>query len=170
MRVAIISDTHIPSRATKIPDWVVEEVEAADYVIHAGDFDSPEAYERVQELAPTLTAVIGNLDPASIDLPEVDTLFVEGVQFVVTHGSGDIEGYADRVGETVAEYADDSDESSAESTVGVSGHTHQVMDEQLGDHRVLNPGSATGADPAPYASMMVAEVTDGELRVTVHEE
>jgi putative phosphoesterase len=141
---------------------VVRELEDADHVVHAGDFDSPEAYERVRGLAPNLTACIGNLDP-DLGLPEVATADLEGVRFVVTHGSGPLEGYEERVGTAVADHADG-------PTLGVSGHTHQVMDEVLDGHRVLNPGSATGADPASMATMMVAEVADGEAAVTVHEE
>lgn len=163
MRVAIVSDTHVPSRAPEVPEWVLEEVRDAEYTIHAGDFDSPEAYETVAEAAADLTAVAGNMDPRGLDLPEVATLDTGGVRFVVTHGTGDLAGYEDRVAETVAEHAAD------HTTVGVSGHTHQRMDRELGGYRVLNPGSATGADPAPDTSIMTAEVEDGDLRVTVHE-
>ena len=35
--------------------------------------------------------------------------------------------------------------------------------------RVLNPGSATGADPADRATTMTADVEDGEIDVTLHE-
>jgi predicted phosphodiesterase len=34
---------------------------------------------------------------------------------------------------------------------------------------VLNPGSATGADPADTATMMTVEAGDGDIDVTVHE-
>jgi hypothetical protein len=44
------------------------------------------------------------------------------------------------------------------------------MDETFGGYRVLNPGSCTGADPATTTSLMTAEVEEGELSVTVHEE
>ncbi|WP_255197955.1 metallophosphoesterase family protein [Halorarius litoreus] len=160
MRIAVISDTHIPSRADAIPRWVVEEVEASDHTIHAGDFDSPDAYDTVVDIAPELTAVIGNIDPASIDLPEVATLDVEGVRFVVTHGTGDLAGYDERVAGIVDEHAGDG------RTIGVSGHTHQRRDEEIGGYRLLNPGSATGADPAPEVSMFVVDVSDGEVDVT----
>ena len=160
MRIAVISDTHIPSRAETIPDWVVEEVERSDHVVHAGDFDSSDAYERVVDISPELTAVVGNMDP-SLDVPEVATLDSRGVRFVVVHGTGDIATYDERVAGIVDEHA-------AEEglTVGISGHTHQRRDEEVGGYRVLNPGSATGAAPASEVSMLVVEVSDGNIDVT----
>jgi len=164
MRVAIIGDTHVPSRAEGIPGWVREEVDRADRTIHTGDFDSERAYDEVVAMTDDLTAVEGNMDPSSLDLPEVATLDVERVRFVVTHGTGDLERYEARVAETVAEHAADD-----RTTIGISGHTHQRMDQVRAGHRLLNPGSATGASPAPDTSMMVAEV-DGstvEIETTV---
>ena len=160
--VAIVSDTHIPSRATAIPEWVADQIKNADHTIHAGDFDSPDAYETVQELTDgDLTAVKGNMDP--LDLPRVETITVEDVTFVVTHGTGSTHDYEERVAGIVREHRD------AGTTVGVSGHTHQVMDAEVGGVRLLNPGSATAASPATRETMMAATVEDGELSVTVHE-
>ena len=73
-RIAIISDTHIPSRASEIPDWVLDELDVADRAIHAGDFDTYDSHDRVQEVTPDLTAVLGNIDPPDLDVPEVATL------------------------------------------------------------------------------------------------
>lgn len=165
MRIAVIADTHIPARADAIPEWVVEEVQASDHVVHAGDFDSPEAYETVVDLAPDLTAVAGNMDPGSIDVPEVATLDAEGVRFVVTHGTGDIDSYDERVAGVV-----DDEATTDRRTVGISGHTHQRRDEEIGGYRLLNPGSATGADPAAETSMFVVEVDGRNVEVTARVE
>jgi len=163
--VAIISDTHVPSRASAVPEWVREAVASADRVIHAGDFDSAETYEAFRDLAgEELVAVRGNTDPLGIDLPETAGLRVKGVEFVVTHGDGHTGSYRDRVLETVRREADDPD-----SAVGVSGHSHELHDEVVDGIRLLNPGSATGAAPASSASMLVVEVADGELSVDVRE-
>lgn len=162
MRVAILSDTHIPSRARALPEWVGEEIERADHTIHAGDFDAPGAFETIDGLADSLSAVRGNMD-GQLDLPAVVTVDLGGVRFVVTHGTGSIEHYETRVAEIVTEHA-------ADPTVGVCGHTHQLMDTTVDGVRLLNPGSATGALPASANSMLVAEVEDGEVDLTVHEE
>lgn len=163
-RIAILSDTHVPSRADRIPDWVREEIRDADRTIHAGDFDSEGAFETVRDLADgRLTAVEGNMDPFGLDLPGVATLDVEDVRLVVTHGTGPTSGYRDRVVETVAEHAGET------TTVGVAGHTHDPLDATVGGLRLLNPGSATGAAPAEGATMYVAEVDGDRIDVTRRE-
>ncbi|QIB75893.1 metallophosphoesterase family protein [Halogeometricum borinquense] len=165
-QLAVVSDTHIPSRAERIPDWVAERIRAADHVVHAGDFDSLDAYDRVVELAggaANLTAVAGNIDPRSFDLPEVTTFDVEAVRFVVTHGSGPRAGYRDRVAATVHEVADS-------DAIGISGHTHEVLDDVVDGVRLLNPGSATGAAPADETTMYTITVEGSDVSVTLHRE
>jgi putative phosphoesterase len=163
MQIAIVSDTHIPSRASRVPGWVADEIRAADHILHAGDFDAVESYERIVELSDgELTAVHGNMDPASVDLSAVETVTLEGVEFVLTHGTGDRAGYERRVARTVGEYG-------GADAVGVSGHTHEVMDRVLNGHRMLNPGSATGASPADRATMMVAEIDEGEIALELRD-
>lgn len=162
-RLALVSDTHVPSRARRIPERIRTRVRRADRVVHAGDFDSADALASVRELADgDLTAVAGNTDPAALDLPEIAILDVAGVTFVVTHGTGPVRGYGERVAETVRREADD-------AAVGVSGHTHEVLDERVDGVRLLNPGSATGAAPADRATMMTATVEDGAVTVRTHE-
>ncbi|WP_129113371.1 metallophosphoesterase family protein [Halegenticoccus tardaugens] len=164
MDLAIISDTHVPSRASEIPEWIRERVEAADHAIHAGDFDSSEALSTVEELAGgNLTAVAGNVDGAELDLPEIATVGFGAVEFVVTHGTGDRSGYERRVAGTVAEQG-------GHQVIGVAGHTHEPMDDVVEGVRILNPGSATGVDPAEEATMMTATVEEGSVDVTLHRE
>ena len=153
MDVAIISDTHIPSRASSIPAAARRLIEDADHVIHAGDFDSSKALAEVQELSRGLTAVEGNMDPHGLGLPSVATVDLGGVRFVVTHGTGSRRGY---------EHAGEG------PTVGVSGHTHDLLDTTVDGYRLLNPGSVTGASPADEATMLTATAADSEVDVEVH--
>jgi putative phosphoesterase len=162
MEVAIISDTHVPGRASGIPNWVRERVEAADHVVHAGDYETPAVVDEVRSLADgAFTGVRGNVDPAGVDLPEVATIELDGVEFVVTHGTGDRIGYEDRVAAAVREYG-------GPDAVGVAGHTHDLLDTVHDGVRILNPGSATGARPASETTMLTATVADGALDVTRH--
>lgn len=161
MRVTLVSDTHVKSRAREIPEWVRTAISEADHVVHAGDFDSRPAYEEVRNLAAELTAVGGNMDRA-LDLPAVATADIGGVRFVVTHGTGPPEGYERRIVETITEH-----DAADRPTVGVSGHTHEVLDTRIDGYRLLNPGSATGAWPAQKASLMSVEAADGILDVEV---
>ncbi|MFW6153014.1 MAG: metallophosphoesterase family protein [Halobacteriota archaeon] len=154
--IAIVADTHIPSRASAIPTWVETAMRRADVVVHAGDFDSDEAFERVESIASELIAVRGNTDPP-LGLPEVTTLEVEGATFLITHNAGPLRGYRDRLRTLVSDH-DGVD-------LVVAAHSHEATDERLDGHRFVNPGSATGAPPATEASIAEATV-DGD-HVTV---
>ncbi|EJN58314.1 metallophosphoesterase family protein [Halogranum rubrum] len=164
--LALVSDTHVPGRASSIPEWIREKVEAADHTVHAGDFDAPETLELVESLAggsEQFTGVRGNVDGVRVDLPEVATVTVEGVTFVVTHGTGPRAGYAERVAGIVHEEG-------GPDAVGISGHTHDPMDDVVDGVRLLNPGSATGANPDDDETMLTVRVDDGEMEVRLHRE
>ena len=160
MDVALISDSHIPSREHEIPPSFRERIEVADHVIHAGDFDSKGALADIRHMATGLTAVSGNIDP-QIGLPERATVELGGVTFVATHGTGSPRGWADRVARAVREEADS-------GAVGVAGHTHDHLDEVHDGVRILNPGTATGASPGTETTMLTATAVDGDLDVTLH--
>jgi hypothetical protein len=162
MRVAILSDTHVPGRVRSVPEWVREEVRAADHAIHAGDWDAPETLALFADLsAGAFTGVRGNVDPPGIDLPRVGTVTLGGVAFVVTHGDGFRPDYRVGVAERARAHADDA----ADTVVGVAGHTHQYVDATVDGVRVLNPGSATGNRTRAGATMIRATCADGEIDV-----
>jgi putative phosphoesterase len=164
MELALISDTHVPGRATEIPDWVQRRVEAADHTIHAGDFDTPETVDRIKSLADgQFTGVKGNVDSEAVDLPDVTTFTVDGATFVVTHGTGPRAGYAKRVAGIVHDEA-------GTDAVGIAGHIHEPMDDVVDGVRLLNPGTATAANPDDEATMMTVRVADGEVRARLHRE
>jgi putative phosphoesterase len=180
MNVAILSDTHIPSRAQRIPEAFRERIREADHVIHAGDFDAESTIADLRELSNELTAVAGNMDPR-VGLPSVASVELggvrpnherpgsgdergesAGVEFVVTHGTGSARGYEDRVANAARQHGD-------EGAIAISGHSHEVRDRVHNGVRRLNPGSATGASPATRPTMMTADVADGDIDVTLHE-
>ncbi|ERH09269.1 MAG: phosphoesterase, MJ0936 family [halophilic archaeon J07HX64] len=164
MQVALISDTHIPSRASEVPTAFAERVRTADHTLHAGDFDSKGAFATVRAMAgaEAFTAVSGNMD-RGLGLPDVRTVEFGGVEFVVTHGTGPAHSYRERVADTVRAHAE------TDSAVGVAGHTHEPLDTHHDGVRLLNPGSVTDASPAERATMMTATVDGGELTVQLHE-
>lgn len=157
-RVAIVSDSHVPKRAGEIPGWVKDEVRDADHTIHAGDFDTEDALETVRGLTDSLTCVRGNMDPA-LGLPDVTSVVVEEVEFVVMHGDRPGGRFEDYVARTTME------ESDTDDPVGVAGHTHEALDTVVDGVRVLNPGSCTGAWPGSESTMMRATVDGDSLEV-----
>jgi hypothetical protein len=164
--LAVVSDTHVPGREPEIPAWVRGRIEAADHTIHAGDFDAPETVETVRRLATDLTAVAGNVDPPSVDLPEVATLAVEDATFVVVHGTGPHESWPERVAGRVRDAVDDG---RGGTVVGVAGHTHTPTDTVVDGRRLLNPGTASGARPGTRATMLSVRVDGGAVDVELHE-
>lgn len=180
MEIAILSDMHIPGQADQLPDQFREHIKETDHVIHAGDFGSKDTLREVRNLATGLTAVYGNADPANIDLPAVASVVIDGVTIVVSHGMinfveravsssegvvFDRDDWLDAIADTARARAD-----TDRQIVGVGGHSHEVEDETHDGVRVLNPGSATGIGPADgRATMMTAEVADGEINVTLQE-
>ena len=62
MIVAVISDTHMPRGARRLPDACVERLRAADAILHAGDFMELSVLHELQALGPPVHAVRGNVD------------------------------------------------------------------------------------------------------------
>lgn len=181
VQLAVISDTHIPTREKAIPEPFRERIAAADHTIHAGDFETSEVVAEIRELATELTAVHGNVDPGDIGLPTVAEVTINEVNFVVTHGTlnpveGAVSGHVAMVNtrpEWLNAIADTARARTrqwdGDGIVGIGGHTHQVEDDMHEGVRVLNPGTATGAAPAEDATMMTVSVVDGMVDVTLHE-
>lgn len=159
MRVALVSDSHVPGRAGGIPEEVLEACEEADLTAHAGDFTSSEAYDAF-EATGEFVSVRGNMDRVS-GLPGTEPFVAGGVEFVMTHGTGSPAGYEDRVAEAALNESEDA--------VAVCGHTHEAMDEVHDGVRLLNPGTCTGAPPGDRATMMIVEAEEGSMNVEVVE-
>ena len=58
MRIAVIADTHIPRGSRRLPDACVQQIRAADLVLHAGDLVSAGFLEELAALGPPVEAVL----------------------------------------------------------------------------------------------------------------
>ena len=61
-RLLIIADTHVPKRGRDLPAEVWTAVEAADVVIHAGDWVDEATLDALEDRAQRLIGVYGNND------------------------------------------------------------------------------------------------------------
>ena len=61
-RLLLIADTHVPTRARDLPERVWDEVDAADIVIHAGDWMDVGLLDSLEERSARLIACWGNND------------------------------------------------------------------------------------------------------------
>ena len=138
--IGLISDTHVPSRAKRIPKMVFKTFEKADYIIHAGDIVELSVIDKLEELAPVL-AVHGNMDRQKVSgaLPKINSLNVFDWKIGVMHDPNAPFGR-----QKIREIA-----SQNEFDVFVYGHTHSTKIKWEGKRLYINPGSPTDPD-RPY--------------------
>jgi putative phosphoesterase len=159
--LVFISDTHVPKRARDLPHALWETVEAADVVLHAGDWVDVALLDQLEDRSRALVAVYGNNDhgPLRERLPEIARVEIEGIRFAVIHETGDAKGRELRC---AARFPG--------TDVLVFGHSHIPWDTTAPSGlRLLNPGSPTDRRRQPHGTFVTAVAEDGELRdVTFH--
>jgi putative phosphoesterase len=155
-RLVLMADTHLPRRAKELPPELWAAVEAADVVLHAGDWVEPPLLDELERRARRLVGCYGNNDGAELRrrLPEVARVELEGVRIAVVHETGDRKGREERC---AARYPD--------VDVLVFGHSHIPWDTTAASGlRLLNPGSPTDRRRQPHCTFMTAVAADGGLR------
>jgi uncharacterized protein len=143
-------------RAKDLPAPVWEAVDAADVVIHAGDWVSVDLLDALEARARRLVGVFGNNDGPALRarLPEVARVELAGVRVAVVHETGAATGRERRC---AREYPD--------VDVLVFGHSHIPWDTTAESGlRLLNPGSPTDRRRQPTFTWMTVDVADGVLR------
>jgi putative phosphoesterase len=158
--LVVTSDTHVPQRSRDLPHPLWSAIEAADVVVHAGDWVDVALLDEIERRARALVAVHGNNDhgPLRQRLPEVARAMLGGVRLAVVHETGDKKGREARC----AQRFPDAD-------VLVFGHSHIPWDTTADTGlRLINPGSPTDRRRQPHGTFVTA-VADGVLRdVTFH--
>jgi putative phosphoesterase len=143
-------------RAKDLPAPVWSAVDAADVVVHAGDWVSVELLDALEARARRLVGVYGNNDGPALRarLPEVARIELDGVRFAVVHETGAATGRERRCARAYPDV-----------DVLVFGHSHIPWDTTAETGlRLLNPGSPTDRRRQPTFTWMTAEVADGVLR------
>jgi putative phosphoesterase len=155
-KLVLLSDTHIPNRARDLPGNLWQAIDAADLVIHAGDWVDAATLDALQSRSHELLAVCGNNDGEDLRsrLPEVARAVIDGVGIAVVHETGAAAGREQRM-----------DAAFGDVDVLVFGHSHIPWDSVTpAGMRLLNPGSPTDRRRQPVGTFMTALVDDGELR------
>lgn len=149
MKIIVISDTHIPRRASALPPAVSEGLKGAGHIVHAGDITIPRVLSWLEELAP-VTAVAGNADPPELKerLGEKKTVTLGGFRFGVFHGHG-------AKGSTLSRTMDCFRNDKVDCIL--FGHSHNPYCQWHGDILLFNPGSPTDKRRNPYFSYGVIE-------------
>ncbi|MBX0301909.1 metallophosphoesterase [Cryobacterium sp. 1639] len=154
-RLLLISDTHVPLRARRLPDQVWRAVDEADIVLHAGDWVDIALYDDLAARARRLVGVYGNNDgpPLRAVLPEINRVTIEGIRFAMVHETGAAAGREKRM-----------DAAFTDTDVLVFGHSHIPWDTvTAGGLRLLNPGSPTDRRRQPKHTYLTAVADAGRL-------
>ena len=155
MRIAIVSDTHMPRGDRAVPEPCVAAMRSADLLVHAGDLSSAEVLDWLESLGPPLKAVHGNVDSAAVRerLPEVAEFTVEGHRIAVTHDAGAAKG---RLGRLRRRFPG--------ADAAIFGHSQLPLHEEEAGFQIFTPGSPTERRRAPRHSFGTAEASGGVLR------
>jgi uncharacterized protein len=157
--LVLTSDTHVPHRARDLPHVLWAAIEAADVVVHAGDWVDAALLDEFERRSRRLVAVHGNNDHGALRerLPEVARTRIEELRFAVVHETG---GKSGREARCAARFPD--------ADVLVFGHSHIPWDTTAGTGlRLLNPGSPTDRRRQPHGTYVTAVVDGGALRDVV---
>ncbi len=165
--IAVVSDSHIPSRAEEIPEKFWDRIEEAETVVHAGDYAREETFNALEAYSNEFYGVKGNCDFFETDDLEQSHIFEhKGLKFGVYHGTGiSPRGHVPTLEKIAVE--------DLETDVLIHGHTHQEDIEQTEKALLLNPGSCTGvgggsARPS-NPTMMLIEFENSSLEVKILE-
>ncbi|MBP3035807.1 metallophosphoesterase [Arthrobacter sp. zg-ZUI100] len=140
----VLSDTHLPKRARELPAGLWAEIEAADVVVHAGDWVSEDLLDEMQQRSRRLIACYGNNDGGALPdrLPLIARATIEDVRLAVIHETGPAGGREQRMD---AQFPD--------ADLLVFGHSHIPWDSVSPNGlRLLNPGSPTDRRRQPFCT------------------
>jgi uncharacterized protein len=149
--IAVISDTHLPRGARRLPRACVELIVRADLLVHAGDFVTVELLRELEALGPPVAAVHGNVDSAELCrlLPPERIVEAERTRIALLHDAGPRRGRLERLRRRFGDRAQ----------AVVFGHSHLPLHETCEDgFQIFNPGSPTDRRRAPAHTMGIARV------------
>jgi putative phosphoesterase len=152
VRLAIVSDTHLPRGRRRIPERCWTEMAGADLIVHAGDFTALEVLYELDSLGPPLAAVHGNVDSVEVRerLPEARVVDAGGARIAIVHDAGPARGRLARMRRRFPDV-----------DAVIFGHSHVPLHESDGDFQLFNPGSPTDRRRQPLHTMGIARVSDG---------
>ena len=157
MLLAVISDTHMPRGARRLPDACVERLRAADLILHAGDFVTVSVLEEIEAIGPPVAGVYGNVDEPEVAmrLPAARTVEADGARIAMLHDAGAAAGRFERMRRRFPD-----------ADAVVFGHSHIPLHESDfdGGFQIFNPGSPTERRRSPRHTMGLCRADGGSLR------
>ena len=155
-KVIIISDTHTAS-VERLSDNLINKIKEADIVIHAGDADTLNFIDELEDICKCLYAIKGNCDIGS-KLPLQLVVDIEGVKVGINHGTGNYNNVIDRLSYTFSE---------ADPTIIIFGHTHVPVNEEIEGVWFINPGSTSLNRSLKYGTYAELIVENGTFKCEI---
>jgi uncharacterized protein len=152
-RLAVVADTHVPDRVSKLPPHFLDEIAALSptAILHAGDISTQRVLDDLSAIAPVV-AVKGNRDLSLYrKLPLITSAAFGGVKVGMTHGHGGVWRYIlDKFQYITRGYEFSFHQryllsALPDAEVIVFGHTHEPVCKRHGNCLFFNPGSLIGS-------------------------
>ncbi|MFS0864419.1 metallophosphoesterase family protein [Fredinandcohnia sp. 179-A 10B2 NHS] len=160
LKIAVIADTHLPKKAKKLPQSLINGIHGVNFIIHAGDWQTMELYEELSLIAPVL-GVSGNVDTPEIKDIVGEKLIIDkqGYKIGVVHG---------HLGKkrTTPERALEAFKGEALDLI-LFGHSHIPYKQYHGKTLLFNPGSPTDKRKQPQYSYGILEFGE-TLKINHH--
>ena len=147
LRIGVISDTHIPTRANELPSAIFTHFKGVDFILHCGDIVEENVLLKLAGIAPVY-AVKGNMDSQDINEPDELVLQIND-KFILcmAHGTGSPFDIKQRLYKKF---------SSLKPYMILHGHTHIPEINEFSGAVIFNPGSCTNGHD--YNSIGILEV------------
>jgi uncharacterized protein len=154
VRVAIVSDTHLPRGSRALPEPCVERLQQADAILHCGDVATAGVLDWFERLGPPVHAVQGNVDDDVLQdrLPDWRVVELGGARIGMVHIPGPSKGRFERMKLLFPD-----------AEAAVFGHTHMPEHAERDGFQIFNPGSPTERRRAPAKTMGMATIEDGRV-------
>ncbi len=135
MRILVLSDTHIPSIQSSLPQDIIDAIQRADMIFGLGDFTQEDTIHFLKGFSQPFYGVLGNMDAYELHdyLPVKRLLHLEGHLLYMIHGWGSRDGLEERIYHSLP--AD-------KPSICFYGHSHCPTDKMIGDTRFINPGTS----------------------------
>lgn len=155
-KIGVISDTHIPERAEKIPEKIFDLFKDVDLILHAGDLCEMTVLKDLEKITKVI-AVHGNMDESTCgELPEAVLIEIDNLKIGLTHSYGAPFGIWKRALEMFDEIED--------IDCIIFGHSHRALNEVHDDILFFNPGSPTDRIFSPIRSAGILTIKDGKIK------
>jgi len=168
VKIVFWGDSHIPYRASRLPNSFIEFLrkEQPDIMIVTGDLVKYEVLMSVENFARRVYAVRGNMDEGkAMKLPVVVDFEINGIKLTIFHGHGVFpRGDPDQLYQIAKKRS---------AKIMITGHTHYPTILEFKDIFILNPGSVcgvlggAGGYGLPTWGYMVAE--ENKIHVVIYE-